>query len=196
VQRRKTLLSHDTHASKEPKTMERIQFNGGGQIATDDEISRANATPAPEWGSFDEGGDRRPSMSSDMRPAARIEPQIRVGGTGHRVTVTGNGGMTTESYSTLSNERGGVGPLTSTKSVVETAQSATGGYRPPHMLRPSDTVEVDGMRTSVANAERMGLIKRDAAGGYVDAVALRPGVSPQSPGTTSPRPSPTGTSRA
>ena len=151
--------------------MERIQFNGGGQIATDDEISRANATPAPEWGSFDEGGDRRP----------RIEPQIRVGGTGHRVTVTGNGGMTTESYNTLSNERGGVGPLTTTKSVVETAQSASGGYRPPHMLRPSDTVEVDGMRTSVANAERMGLIKRDAAGGYVDAVASRPGVpSPQS----------------
>jgi hypothetical protein len=95
--------------------------------------------------------------SAQPQPQHR-EPQIEIGRGGVEVNITSQGGM--EVKRDGGNAFEAASGFTREGDLMSTVCSPTGSPVTSRAIQPTDTIEIGGMRTTVAVAERMGLVQR------------------------------------
>ncbi|MBR2575006.1 MAG: hypothetical protein IKE14_11830 [Loktanella sp.] len=99
------------------------------------------------------------AFTTDAQPEPRNrEPQIEIGRGGVEVNFTSEGGMVVKRDGGQSFEA--ATGFTREGDLMSTACSPTGSPIVSRSIQPTDTIEIGGMRTTVAVAEREGFIRR------------------------------------
>jgi hypothetical protein len=147
---------------------DRLQFGPQGNVISGDfaslAIGRQTSAPAAGGASHQPSAQDQAAMASMGGSAGTIARsggvQINAGGS-YRVHV-GAGGMDVQSADT---SRVQMAHVSNGEAGVLGTASRDGAARSAAELKPTDQVTVAGMRTTVANAERLGFLRRDPATG-------------------------------
>ena len=108
-------------------------------------------------------GGAKPDNDNTPRDPSRRNVEVK-GEQGTHHLQFGGGGYQRKDRVETTTENGSVNP----SSVVGTARSAGGRPLAPGEVQPDSRVRYQGCEMLASAAERMGLIRRSPAGGYVD----------------------------